>query len=61
MVHSLGKRCAYVSIFSIINGVEEILYGNNACSCYKNLSDTTLEINGLAKIETDIAIYVMFM
>ena len=60
ITHSLGLRIASVSIFTVAGGIETLLIGNAGYSGLKSLSDDIAQINALATIETQIAIYITF-
>jgi hypothetical protein len=60
ITHTLGLTVASVSITTVAGGVETVLLGNAAYSGWKSLSVNIAEINALATIETQIAIYILF-
>ena len=60
ITHNLGLRIASVSIFSVVGGAESLLIGNAAYSGVKSLSTNVGEINSLATIVTQLAIYITF-
>lgn len=58
--HNLGKRIIDVKVYTVDGDSERLLYFNSAYSGILAIDNNTLLIEGLATIETDIVIHLIF-
>ena len=60
ITHGLGKRVAYVSVFSVDGTQERQLFGNAAYSGILTETENILRVESLATINKAISIYIVF-